>query len=182
MSYMRISITNYGLCLFDKDNLSSFMVQNGSSKKKILAQLIDSNELYLKSLAEGIFLPIPEIDSVDYFITFNSIPINNNIRFKYGKFNLDVSSNEIWICDIGLLNKNNLKAFDKNNKIDNCLINGDVEYIAEKHFIENGKYEVEIIGSVDINNLPYLSFIFSKCDKFTLMNDPREDNYVFEFD
>lgn len=179
---MKISITNYGLCLFDKDNLSSFIARNGSSKKKILSQLINNHELYLKSLTEGVFVPLPKIDSVDYFITFDSIPNNNNIKFQYGNFNLCVKSNEIWIGDIGLLDKNNLKFFDKNNKIESYLINGDIECIAEKYFIENGKYEVEIIGSVDINNVPYLSFIFSKCDKFTLMNDPREDKYVFEFD
>lgn len=160
---MRISIANYGLCLFDKNNLSKFIAKNGSSKKKILTQLIDSQELYLKSLKEGIFLPLPEIDSVDYSVTFNSIPSNNNIKFKYGKFNLCVASNEIWIADIGLLNKNNLKNFDKNNKIENHLPNGDIEYIAEKYFIENGKYEIEIIGSVDIHNTPYLTFpLFSR--------------------
>lgn len=179
---MKISITNYGLCIFDKDNLSSFIARNGSSKNKILAQLIDNHELYLKSLSEGIIIPVPEIDSVDYSVTFNSIPSNNNIKFKYGIFNLCVSSNEVWISDIGLLNKNNLNFFDENNKIESYLINGDIECMAEKFFVENGKYEVEVVGSIDINNIPCLSFIFSKCDKFTLINDPREDKYVFEFD
>lgn len=179
---MRISTANYGLCLFNKDNLSNFIARNGNSRKKILAQLIDDHELYLKSLKEGVFIPIPEIDSIDYLITFNAKPDNNIVKFKCGNFNLCVINNEFWISDIGLLNKPNLKAFEENNKIKNQLLSGDIECIAEKHFIENGKYEVNIIGSVDTNNDPCFSFIFSKCDEFVSMNDPREDEYIFEFD
>ncbi|WP_159990745.1 hypothetical protein [Pelistega ratti] len=176
---MKISTANYGLCLFDKANLAGFIARNGNPREKILKQLIDNHNLYLRALEEGVFLPIPEIDSIDYFITFDLVPDNNIVKFKYGQFNLNVINNEIWISDIGLLNKSNLKAFETTSKIENVLLNGDIECIAQKHYIENGRYEIEIIGSVDTNSTPCLSFLFSKCNGF-IVNDPRE--YVFEFD
>lgn len=178
---MKISTANYGLCLFDKANLADFIARNGNAKEKILKQLIDNRDLYLSALKEGVFLPIPEIDSVDYFITFDSIPDNNIIKFKYGKFNLNVVNNEIWISGIGLLNKPNLKVFETANKIENFLLNSNTERITQKHYIKNGKYEIEIIGSVDINSTPCFSFLFSKCNKF-IINDPRKYEYTFEFD
>ncbi|MET2996870.1 MULTISPECIES: hypothetical protein [Flavobacterium] len=170
------------------DKLLSFFKENKIKSKKVLEVFQKNHELYLKSLEEGIWIPILPIESTKYII--NNIPLNNEWQeeFRYEDFNLNVNDGAYWIGSFGSLLNFNLEQFTNsiNESISYQTLDGVTLFKSFKFNIENGKYLVNIIGYKRKSALEYpeanygYSFEFKKVEQFIGYKDPREDDkYVF---
>lgn len=187
----KITITDYGIYLLSINKLQTFLKENKIKSKKILEVFQKNHELYLKSLQEGVWIPILPIESTKYIVSKENefdFSIDWHNHFKYEGFNLDVTDNEFWIGSFGSLLNLNIEQFT--GSIDNSIsyktLDGNTLYKAFKFNIESGKYRVNILGykrKVLLNfpeaNYAY-SFDFYKVEQFDSFKDPREDDkYLF---
>ncbi|QIW16001.1 hypothetical protein A4G20_06475 [Pasteurellaceae bacterium RH1A] len=143
-----------------------------------------NHDHYIQSLKSGVWLPIPEIVSGGYKVSLidESKVADLNHLFKYDSFNLEISDNAVWICDIG-----KLLSFDKTLFQDRDeIFYYDLDKIKVTSGLRvpmpNGKYLVSILGSLE-NQQPCFSFVFKPVSEFDGFKDPREDEkYSFQFD
>ena len=71
MSDKKLTITDYGMYLLSFDTLKSFLKRNKVRSKKVLNHFQKNHNEYIKSLEEGIWLPMVPIDSIKYIIKVN---------------------------------------------------------------------------------------------------------------
>ncbi|AMO20553.1 hypothetical protein UN65_09610 [Flavobacterium columnare] len=184
----KLTITDYGIYIMSIDKLLSFFKENKIKSKKVLEVFQKNHELYLKSLEEGVWIPILPIESTKYII--NDISFNDEWQkeFKYENFNLNVNNEAYWIGSFGSLLNLNLEQFTNsiNESISYQTLDGVTLFKSFKFNIENGKYLVNIIGYKRKSALEYpeanygYSFEFKKVEQFIGYKDPREDDkYVF---
>ncbi|AEW86664.1 hypothetical protein C3B47_14065 [Flavobacterium columnare] len=192
MTEKKLDVSSYGIYLLSIDKLTVFLKENKIRSRKILEFFQKNHELYLKSLEQGVWLPILPIDSMEYIIKFdNSEKFDSNWEkvFNIDEFNLEIGNdNSFWVGSIG-----NLLKFEVENYLNNTedcnsysTLDGEILYDSFKFNIENGKYLVNIIGYKRKSALEYpeanygYSFEFKKVEQFIGYKDPREDDkYVF---
>jgi hypothetical protein len=188
----KLDVSNYGIYLLSIDKLTNFLKENKVKTKKILEFFQKNHELYLKSLEEGVWLPILPIDSIEYIIKVDkdeSFDNNWDKVFNIDGFNLEIGNdNSFWVGSTG-----NLLTFEINDYLDDSkkynsyeTLDGEVLYDSFKFKLESGKYLVDIIGYKRKNFLEYpeanygYSFDFKKIEEFKGYKDPREDDkYLF---
>lgn len=186
----KITITDYGIYIMSIEKLLIFLKENKIKSKKILEVFQKNHDLYLKSLKEGVWIPIMSIESTKYIINENDIYFNNDWerQFKYENFNLDLSDNTFWVGSFGNLLNLNVEQFTNstNDSISYQTLDGITLYKSFKFNLESGKYLVNIIGYKRKNKLEYpevnygYSFEFKKVQEFNGYMDPREDDkYLF---
>ena len=186
----KITITDYGIYIMSIEKMLVFLKENKIKSKKILEVFQKNHDLYLKSLKEGVWIPIMSIESTKYIINENDIYFNNDWekQFKYENFNLDLSDNTFWVGSFGNLLNLNVEQFTNstNDSISYQTLDGITLYKSFKFKLESGKYLVNIIGYKRKNKLEYpeanygYSFEFKKIQEFNGYMDPREDDkYLF---
>lgn len=191
MDHNEIAVASYGICIFSVEQLSAFLKQNNKGRvKRVLERFQKDQDLYLKSIALGAWLPMVRINSVKYQIrvahgadTFSEAEWEK--ISTYGNFNLAVGrDNAIWICSIGTLLDFNQGYFN-GNILSHQTLDGYTLNKALKFNIPEGRYLVTIEGyrrremqQYPKANSGYL-FSFVKVDDFLQANDPREDRYDF---
>lgn len=188
----KLDVSNYGIYILSIDKLTQFLKEN-KVKTKILLEFFQKNhELYLKSLEEGVWLPILPIDSIEYIIKVGK---NENFDSSWDKvltidgFNLEIGNdNSFWVGSTG-----NLLTFEINDYLGDSknynsyqTLDGEVLYDSFKFNLESGKYLVNITGYKRKNKLEYpeanygYSFEFKKVEEFIGYKAPREDDkYLF---
>jgi hypothetical protein len=186
----KITITDYGIYIMSIEKMLVFLKENKIKSKKILEVFQKNHDLYIKSLQEGVWIPIVPIESTKYIISENDIYFNNDWerQFKYENFNLDLSDNTFWVGSFGNLLNLNVEQFTNstNDSISYQTLDGITLYKSFKFKLERGKYLVNIIGYKRKNKLEYpevnygYSFEFKKVQEFNGYMDPREDDkYLF---
>lgn len=187
----KLTITDYGIYLLSINKLQSFLKENKIRSKKILEVFQKNHELYLKSLKEGVWIPILPIESTKYIICKENdfdFSIEWQNHFKYEGFNLDINNDEFWIGSFGSLLNLNIEQFTESsdNSISYKTLDGNILYKAFKFNLESGKYLVNILGykRKALLNFPEAnygySFEFNKVKSFDSFKDPREDEkYLF---
>jgi hypothetical protein len=192
MAEKKLDVSSYGIYLLSVDKLTNFLKENKIKSKKLLEFFQKNHELYLKSLEQGVWLPILPIDSIEYIIKFgNKENFDSSWEkvFNIDEFNLEVGNdNSFWIGSTG-----NLLTFEVNDYLGDSkdynsysTLDGEVLYDSFKFNLESGKYLVNIIGYKRKSPLEYpeanygYSFEFKKVDEFIGYKDPREDDkYLF---
>lgn len=174
---MIIETSSYGLCLFSVLSMNEFLKHKKKLRtKKILDLFQNDDELYLESLMKGIWLPIVNISSIGYQIKL--IEKKEDYNFVYENFNLDISDDELWICDIGKLHKFNGSEFNNIDELFYYTLDNERITNGIKFPIKSGKYKVSIYESIE-NNIPCFSFSLLPVHDFNNYNDPREINFNF---
>lgn len=186
----KLTITDYGIYIMSVDKLLSFLKENKTKSKKILEAFQKNHDLYLKSLQEGVWIPIVPIESTKYIISDSDVYFINDWekQFKYEDFNLDVINNTFWVGSFGNLLNLNIEQFTNstNDSISYQTLDGITLFKSFKFNLESGKYKVNIIGYKRKKILEYpeanygYSFEFKKIEEFSDFKDPREDDkYLF---
>lgn len=199
-----IGTYNYGLCIFSMDTMKQFLKDRKVRSKKVLALFQINKHLYLDSQKQGIWVPIPSINSGEYVISIEGYdnPFDDKWTqvLSYDGFNIEVK-NGIWVSDMGAFLKFNETEYEGEGR-EITSEYGTVEYFSnrEKWFkdlegkisysdywydVPEGKYLLTISGFarkeiVDDNGVNYgFQFKFKKVDAFTSYKNPREENYEF---
>lgn len=175
---MIVDTCNYGLCLFSYDKLISFLVENKKTRIKRLLDYFEKNhDFYVQSLRTGVWLPIPQINSIAYTIEI----VNNEIDsiFHYEHFNLEITDDYVWVCDIGHLSSIDKNLFQDGDEIYYYTLDNTKIVSGIKIPMNNGKYLVSIFGSMK-NDMPCFSFQFNSINSFEYFKDPREDE-IYDF-
>lgn len=91
--------------------MTDFLKEKKIRSKKVLELLQKKKDLYLETIEQGIWMPIPSINSGEYIVKVegddDSFGDDWTKVLSYEGFNLDVR-NGLWISDIG-----SLQEFDK---------------------------------------------------------------------
>ncbi len=187
MTEKKLSITDYGIYIISFDKLLEFLKENKIRSKKILDVFQKNHELYLKSLENGIWVPILPVDSVGYIIKgVDDQKFNEEWQeqFQYKGFNIQIKNKDLWIGSIGsLLNLKKEQFINSNSdSVSYQTLDGDTLYKAFKFNLDDGKYLLNISGYKRKKLLEYPEancgyfFEFEKVDEFDGYMDPREDD------
>ena len=200
-----IEADGYGICLFSSSILQDFLKQEKIRKRKLLSLFQKEEELYLKTLEKGVWIPLSGIDCCGYVIKIDgqdeAFDDHWLKKVEYNGFNIDIK-NGLWVTAI-----NQLEPFEPNEydlKKEEYYttqpfhqehyhspkvrwyktLDGYINYNAIKLDILDGKYLLLIQGYVrkeKVSNKPNRGFVlsFQKVDSFQDYKDPREDEYDF---
>lgn len=199
-----ISTCSYGLCVFSLDTMTKFLETKKIRSKKVLALLQKKKDLYLETIEQGVWMPIPSINSGKYVIKLNRYDEEFGAEWEkilsYEGFNLDVK-NGLWISDIG-----SLLEFDKteyegdgreeispygtvsyysSKELWHKDLGGHVAHLAYWYDVPEGKYLLTVTGFarkevVDDRAANYgFQFKLAKVEEFKEAKNPREEAYEF---
>lgn len=198
---------NYGFCVFSIDTMTEFLKAKKIRSKKVLNLFQKNKDLFLESVKDGIWMPIPSINSGKYVIKAEGYDDSFGDEWtevlSYDGFNIDVK-NGLWISDIG-----SLLAFDKteyegegrevtskygtvdyfsNKEIWNKDLDGNISYSGYWYNVPEGKYLLTLTGFarkeiVDNKAANYgFQFKLEKVDSFTGYRNPREEGCEFNIE
>ncbi len=184
-----LDTASYGICLFSLDVLGDFLKKEKVRSKKLLKNFQDNHKRYLTSLAEGIWIPVLPIDSIEYVIkveNFNQSFDNEwDEKLVHHSFNIEIKDS-LWIVDIGsFYTFDNNKYLDQ-DKVSYQTLDGETLYSGFKYKVSSGKYLVSIKGYARKKRLEYphpnFGYLFTlvKVNDFVGFNDPREDE-IYNF-
>lgn len=200
-----ISAGGHGLCLFSFDKLTEFLTTKKIRSKKVLALLQKKKDLYLETIENGIWMPIPSIDFYEYEIKFEGQGDSFNDEWEeilsYDGFNIDVK-NGLWVSAIDSLLEFDKTEYECEGKEETSPY-GTVHYYSNKerwnknlsdHMsysgycfdIPDGKYLLTVTGFArkeildDRGAVNYgFQFKLDKVESFTEVRNPREKKYDF---
>ncbi len=182
-----LSTASYGICLFSLEVLQEFLKKEKIRSKKLLNKFQKDKKLYLTMQKEGIWVPIPQINSVEYLIKLEGydIPFNDDWEQKmgYDGFNIEIKDG-LWISDIGSFYTFNVSEYS-GNEISYQTYDGITNYSDFKYDVPSGKYLLSIKGyarkqKVEYPNPNYgFSFSLAKVEEFDGFKNPREEVYDF---
>ena len=178
-----INITNYGIALFSPMVLQDYLKKEKIRSKKLLSKFEKEKDIYVKTLEEGIWIPIVKIDAGSYVIkvagkdeSFDDTWIQ---KFSYEGFQIEIKDT-LCIGDIHLL-----EPFQTNQEMSYQDMEGNVINKGCMYAIASGKYQVCIEGYVrkkakghtSTYDNPEYGFLFTlkQIDAFKNYQDPRED-------
>lgn len=199
-----IGTYNYGLCVFSIDTMTDFLKIKKIRSKKVLDLFQKKKDLFLESVKDGIWMPVPSINSGKYVIKLegydDSFGDDWTEVLSYDGFNIDVK-NGLWVSDIG-----SLLVFDKteyegegrevtsaygtvsyfsNKEQWHKDLDGHISYSAYWYDVPEGRYLLTLTGFarkeiVDNKAANYgFQFNLRKIDCFTDVKNPREEGYEF---
>jgi len=183
-----IDTGSYGICLFSLEVLQDFLKREKIKSKKLLDYFQKNHERYLSTLKEGVWIPIVQINSIEYTIKLDGYEQSYcdewEQKFEYSGFNIEVKDG-LWIADIG-----HFLEFDKDDltgdEASYQTLDGETIYSGHKYDVPSGKYLVSIKGFTRKEPLKYpksnYGFLFSltKIEDFDGYNDPRKDK-IYNF-
>lgn len=182
-----LSTASYGICLFSLEVLQEFLKKEKIRSKKLLNKFQKDKKLYLTMQKEGIWVPIPQINSVEYLIKLEGydIPFNDDWEQKmgYDGFNIEIKDG-LWISDIGSFYTFNVSEYS-GNEISYQTYDGITNYSDFKYDVPSGKYLLSIKGYVRKQKVEYpnpnygFSFSLAKVEEFDGFKNPREEVYDF---
>lgn len=199
-----LSTSSYGICLFSMDVLQAFLKKEKIRSKKLLALFQKNKKKYLDAQKEGVWIPIPEINSIEYLIKLDGYdePFDDKWerKLEYDGFNLEIKDG-LWISSIGSFLNFNAKEYDGDGETYKTpygvvhyfsrserwyqTLDGRTLYSDFKYDVPPGKYLLSIKGYarkqlLEFPNSNY-GFLFSlvKVDEFDSFKNPREEIYDF---
>lgn len=199
-----IGTWEYGLCAFSLDTMTKFLEVKKIRSKKVLALLQKRKDFYLDSIKDGVWVPIPSINSGKYVIGLEGYDDNFGDEWvqvlSYDGFNLDVK-NGLWISDIGSLLEFNKTEYEGDGREETSPygtvtyfsskerrhkdLSGKVTYLAYWYDVPEGKYLLTVTGFarkeiVDDRAVNYgFQFKLTKIEEFKEAKNPREEAYEF---
>lgn len=193
MKERKLTVSDYGICLYSVSQLKLFLKKKGKARTKKLLPLFQKDKnFYLDSLRDQAWLPIVRIDSEKYLIkiknSFDFFDDEWEKVFSYDCFSISIGEdNAVWIATLGeLWNFSEKKYIDcENDTISYQTLDGIMLNSAFRYELNKGNYLVKIEGYKRIVSKPYpeanagFLFTFKKVDEFEQINDPREDKYYF---
>lgn len=182
-----LSTGSYGICLFSLEILQDFLKKEKIRSKKLLNKFQKDKKIYLAMQKEGIWIPIPQIDSIEYLVKLDGYdePFNDEWEQKmgYDGFNIEIKEG-LWISDIGSFYTFNASEYS-GNEIFYQTLDGETIYSDFKFDVPSGKYLLSIKGYARKQLLDYpnpnYGFLFSlvKVNEFDGFKNPREEIYDF---
>lgn len=199
-----IGTWEYGLSIFSLDTMVKFLETKKIRSKKVLALLQKRKDIYLDSIKDGVWMPIPSINSGKYVISLEGYDDDFGDEWtqvlSYNGFNLDVKKG-LWISDIGSLLEFNKTEYEGDGREETSPygtvsyysskeqwhkdLGGHVSYTAYWYDVPEGKYLLTVTGYarkevVDIKAANYgFQFKLTKVDDFKEAKNPREEAYEF---
>lgn len=178
-----INITNYGIALFSPMVLQDYLKKEKIRSKKLLSKFEKEKDVYIKTLEEGIWIPIVKIDAGSYVIkvagkdeSFDDTWIQ---KFSYEGFQIEIKDT-LCIGDIHLL-----EPFQINQEMHYQDMEGNVINKGCTYALASGKYQLRIEGYVrkeatghtSTYQNPEYGFLFTldQIDTFMAYQDPRDD-------
>ena len=178
-----IDITNYGIALFSPTILQEFLKKEKIRSKKLLSKFEKEKDAYVKTLEEGIWMPIVKIDAGNYVIKVagKDEPFDDTWtqKFSYDGFQIEIKD-FLCIGDIHLL-----EPFQINQEMCYQDMEGNVINKGCIYALASGKYQLRIEGYVrkeatghtSTYQNPEYGFLFTldQIDTFMAYQDPRDD-------
>jgi len=200
----RINTSEYGICIWSMGTVTGFLKSEKIKSKKLLALFQKKQKIYLKLVKDGIWIPIPQIDSEDYCIKLKNLGEEYDDQWEqvleYSGFNLEITDG-MWISDSGsFLNFDEtvypeegheyeaafgIKHYDSNQERWYITLNGHKIYSDVRVDVPSGKYSLTIRGYAkkeitDKKAVNYgYQFELSEVSAFENFNNPREETYNF---
>lgn len=199
-----LSTRSYGICLFSLEVVQTFLKKEKVRSKKLLEKFQKNKELYLAAQKGGVWVPLAEINSIDYVIKLDGYDLSFNDdwekKMEYNGFNIEIKD-ALWISDIGsffTFNESEYSGCEGTYK----MPYGVTRYFSEserfyqssdghrlysdfKYDVPSGKYLLSVKGYVrkqalERPNSNY-GFFFSlvRVDAFDGFKNPREEVYDF---
>ena len=132
-----LDITNYGIALFSPTILQDFLKKEKIRSKKLLSKFEKDKDVYLKTLKEGIWMPIVKIDAGSYVIKLNGVdePFDDTWiqKFSYEEFQIEIKDT-LCIGDIHLL-----EPFQTNQEMRYQDMEGNILYKGHTYEAASGK-------------------------------------------
>lgn len=183
-----LSTSSYGICLFSVEVVQDFLKRNAGRKKKFVYLLQKDRELYLDSQKEGIWVPIVQINNVNYLIKLDGYdePFNDEWEqlLEYEGFNIEVR-NGLWVSSTESLYTFNAGEFTGNERSARTG-DGEIYFTDLKYDVPSGKYLLSIKGYARREEqkypVPNCGYFFSleRVEAFEGFKNPRE-NELYEF-
>lgn len=178
-----LDITNYGIALFSLTILQNFLKKEKIRSKKLLSKFEKDKDVYLKTLKEGIWMPIVKIDAGSYVIKLNGVdePFDDTWiqKFSYEEFQIEIKDT-LCIGDIHLL-----EPFQTNQEMRYQDMEGNILYKGHTYETASGKYQLRVEGYVrkeanghaSTYQNPEYGFLFTlnQVEVFKMAQDPRND-------
>lgn len=178
---------SYGLCVFSLETLQVFLKSEKVKSKKLLNVMQKDDSLFLETQKQGIWLPIPQINSGNYLVKVQGIDEEFDEewekKFTIEGFNIEIGDG-LWITDIGAFQTFEKEKFG-GNEVYSDKKNGMRMYYGIKYEIPSGKYLVSISGYAKIDKVEFpgvnngFAFSLTKVDEFEGYKNSREDIYDF---
>ncbi len=204
----KIHATEYGICFWSMETFTGFLKKEKIRSKKLLALFQKDDKLFLKLVENGIWIPLPQVDSVDYCIKIKNLSEEYDNQWEkvleYGGFNIEIVDG-LWISGLGsffkfdrtlyqgegheYIDNFGMKNFDSNKERWHITLN-DYKIYHDVHVdIPSGKYLLTVKGysrkePKDIStdkeavNFGY-QLELVKVDTFNGYKNPREDEFEF---
>lgn len=199
-----INTLSYGLCVFSFDVMTEFLNKKKIRSKKVLELFQKKKDLYLETIEQGIWMPIPSINSGKYVIKVEGYDDSFGDEWtqilSYDGFNLDVK-NGLWISAIGSLQEFNKTEYEGDGREETSPYGithyysskekwhkdskGNISYTELWYDVSKGKYLLTVAGYarkeiVDDRAANYgFQFKLTKVEEFTEAKNPREMTYEF---
>ena len=197
-----LSTASYGICVFSLEVLQKFLKKEKVRSKKLLENFQKNKDRYLALQKEGVWVPFPQINSIEYVIKLDGYdePFNDEWeqKMEYGGFNIEIRD-ALWISDIGSFYTFNANDYSGNegtyqtaygimhyiskNEISYRTLDGNILYSGFRYDVPSGKYLLSIKGYARKQPVedPNYGFLFSliKVNEFDGFKNPREEIYDF---
>lgn len=199
-----IDTSEYGICIWSMGTVTGFLKNERIRSNKLLALFQKNKKVFLKLVQNGVWIPIPQIDSESYFIKIKNLGEGFDDQweqvFEYGDFNLEITDG-LWISDTGSFLKFDeqtypeegyeyeaafgIKHYDSNKERWYITLNGCKIYSDVWVDMPSGKYLLTIRGYArkeitDKKAVNYgYQFELKEVNVFESFNNPREDKYNF---
>lgn len=178
-----LTLSDYGFFICSPAYLTCWLKTHKIRGKRILDKFVNNQELYLSALADGAWLPIPEIDADKYTLFFES-PLTSewNDIVSWDHFNLTIGAdNSIWLGSLGSLNLWNCDLFSVPEDVI-AYQTWKGEYLNKfiRFHQREGKYHLGLTAlhhNVE-NRLGYL-LALNEVESYQDANDPRGEQYNF---
>ncbi len=199
-----INTLSYGLGIFSVETMTEFLTEKKIRSKKVLDLLQKKKDLYLETIQQGIWMPIPSINSGKYVIKVEGYddPFGDDWKqvLSYEGFNLDVR-NGLWISAIDSLQEFDKTEYEGDGREETTPYGfihyysgkekwhkdpkGNISHTEYWYDVPKGKYLLTVTGfarkEIEDNRAANYGFQFKliKVERFTEAKNPREETYEF---
>lgn len=202
-----INTLSYGFGIFSVDTMTEFLTEKKIRSKKVLALLQKKKDLYLETIEQGIWMPIPSINSGKYVIKVEGYDDcfgdDWTQVLSYEGFNLDVR-NGLWISAIGSLREFDKTEYEGDGREETTPYGfthyysskekwhkdpkGNVSHTEYWYDVPRGKYLLTVTGfarkEIEDDRAANYGFQFKlkKVEQFIEAKNPREEAYEFNIE
>ncbi len=204
----KVNADEYGICIWSMGNFTGFLKREKIKSKKLLALFQKDKKTFLKLVKEGVWIPLPQLDSDDYCIKVKNLGEEYDDQWEqvlaYDGFNLEIADG-MWVSGLGSFLKFDeaeypeegheyegpfgIKCYDSREERWNISLNGYKSFSDIRVDIPAGKYLLAIKGfarkemidrRLDKEAVNYgYQLDLVKVSEFNGFKNPREDEYNF---